>query len=237
VGLAVEIAPGLVRIPTTPLDLVNTFVVRDDDGQVTLIDTGLRGASRRILAGLAEIGVSPPDVTRIVLTHSHLDHTGSVRALTEATGADVAAHADDAEDIRHGRTAPPPGGLGRLLSRAPVGTASPVSEELHDGDVLPVGGGLQVVHTPGHTPGHISLLHPASGTLITGDAIWNMNSRRTWPVLAMCTDPRLTEQTAHRLADLEYSTAAFTHGPEIRGGGREAIREFLARPRPFRLLL
>ncbi len=60
-----------------------------------------------------------------------------------------------------------------------------------------------------------------------------MRSRRTWPVLAFCTDARLTQRTAATLADLDYSTAAFTHGPEIRDTGREAVRGFLAEPRRF----
>jgi glyoxylase-like metal-dependent hydrolase (beta-lactamase superfamily II) len=103
---------------------------------------------------------------------------------------------------------------------------------MSDGELLD-GSALRVHHTPGHTPGHCSLLHEPSGTLITGDAIWNMRSRRTWPVLAFCTNAALTQETAATLGDLEYRTAAFTHGPEIRGTGREAIREFLAKPSSF----
>ena len=53
--------------------------------------------------------------------------------------------------------------------------------------------------------------------------------RLRWPVKALCTDFRMTKQTAHRLAELEYDVAAFTHGPELRERPREAIRAFLAR--------
>ena len=52
--------------------------------------------------------------------------------------------------------------------------ATPVDEVLVDGQLLDVAGGLRVLHTPGHSPGHISLLHEPTGVLITGDAIWNM---------------------------------------------------------------
>ena len=109
---------------------------------------------------------------------------------------------------------------------------TPVARTMIDGELLD-GLDLRVHHTPGHTPGHCSLLHEPSGTLITGDSIWNMRSRRTWPVLAMCTNAAMTKRTAATLADLEYTTAAFTHGPEIRQGGREAVREFLAHPKRF----
>ena len=239
VPAAVPIAPGLVRIPLVPMDLVNAFALRDQDGQVTLVDTGLKGSPERILAALAEWGAAPDDVTRIVITHAHSDHAGGVAALAERTGADVAVHGEDADDVQAGRSAPldPSGWMGRIMRRAGGSDPAPVTSVLHDGQVLDVAGGLRVLHTPGHTPGHVSLVHLASGTLITGDAIWNMNARRTWPVLAFCTDRALTTQTAQRLADEEYETAAFMHGPEIRGRGREAVREFLRRPRGFRMFL
>jgi glyoxylase-like metal-dependent hydrolase (beta-lactamase superfamily II) len=235
----VEIAPGIVRIPLVPRDLVNAFALRDQDGQVTLVDTGLKGSPQRILAALAEMGAAPEDVTRIVITHAHSDHAGGVAALAGRTAADVAVHGDDADDVRAGRSAPldPSGWMGRIMRRAGGTVPAPVTSVLHDGQVLDVAGGLRVLHTPGHTPGHVSLVHLASRTLITGDAIWNMNSRRTWPVLAFCTDRALTTQTAQRLADEEYETAAFMHGPEIRDRGREAVRGFLRRPRGFRMFL
>lgn len=238
-SLLVQIAPDVFRVPVVPADMVNAFALRDDDGQVTLVDTGLKGSPPKIVAALAEMGSAPQDVTRIVVTHSHADHVGGLRRVVDETAASVAVHAGDADDVAAGRGAPidPSTWFGRLRTRQPGVAAVAVDTVLADGDELPIAGGLRVVHTPGHTPGHVSLLHRTSGTLITGDAIWNMNARRTWPVLAFCSDVALTQETAHRLAELEYTTAAFMHGPEIRGHGREAIREFLRRPRGFRMFL
>lgn len=232
-ALCVPIAPGVVRIPLMPGDLLNVFAFRDDDGQVTLVDAGVKGSPPRVLQALAELGSAPSEVTRIVLTHSHADHVGGLRAMVERTEAEVAAHEGDADDIRAGLGAPldPTTTVGRLRSRNAGSDPAPVDNDLHDGDLLPVAGGLRVVHTPGHTPGHVSLLHEPTGTLVTGDAIWNVLSRRTWPVMAFCSHVAMTQQTAHRLGELGYETAAFTHGPEIRGTGREAIRSFLAHPR------
>jgi glyoxylase-like metal-dependent hydrolase (beta-lactamase superfamily II) len=88
---------------------------------------------------------------------------------------------------------------------------------------------LRVLHTPGHTPGHISLLHPRSGVLITGDSIFNMNARMSWPTKLACTSFRQNVQTAHVLGEIEYAVAAFTHGPEIRDDAREQVRGFLAK--------
>ncbi len=227
---AVELGPGVWRVPTEPWDLVNTFVFRDDDSQVTLVDAGVKSAPERILAALAQIGSAPQDVTRIVLTHAHGDHAGGADVLRDRVGlAGVVAHGNDAGYLRTG-TSP---ANGRLVRRFGGFGPVPVVEELHDGQVVDVGGGLRVVHTPGHTPGHVSLLHERTGLLVTGDAIWNMLGRRTWPVMALCTDGPMTEQTAAVLGELDYDIAGFTHGPEIRVGAREAVRSFLARPRRF----
>ncbi len=233
---ALPLGPEVWRVPTTPWDLINSFLFRDTDGQVTLVDTGLRNAPARILAALAQIGAAPSEVTRIVVTHAHLDHAGGLAELARRTGAAVAVHTADAEDLRHGTPPPldPATTAGRLIRRQAGFAAASVTEELRDGQVVDVGGGLRVVHTPGHTPGHVSLLHEPTRLLITGDAIWNMRSRVTWPVLSFCTDVRLTKETAHVLGELDYDVVAFTHGPEIRDHAREAIRGFLSRPRGFR---
>ena len=232
---AVELAPQVWRIPTTPADLVNSFAFVDDDGSVTLVDASHRFGVGRLLAGLAAMGKHPGDVRRILLTHAHLDHAGGAAQLVQTAGlGGVSAHPADAEFLRTG-SAPPRdrslSGLLAVLARLPGQGFPPVavSAELTPGETLDVAGGLEVVHTPGHTPGHVSLLHRGTGVLVTGDAIWNMRRRLSWPFLAFCTDARLTQQTADVLGDLEYDVAAFTHGPEIRGGAREAVRGFLAR--------
>ena len=232
---ALALGPDIWRVPTTPWDLVNSFLVRADDGSFTLVDTGLASAPARVLDALAELGAGPSAVTTIVLTHAHPDHAGGAAELARRTGQDITVHDDDARFVTEGMAPPRDEALrlGRLLRRmSSTFEAAPVAGTMTEGQLLE-GSGLRVHHTPGHTPGHCSLLHEPTGTLITGDAIWNMRSRRTWPVLAFCTSATQTEQTAARLADLEYTTAAFTHGPEIAGSGREAIREFLAHPRRF----
>jgi len=226
----VLLAPGVYRIPTMG-DFINSFAFVDDDGQVTLVDCGLRRAPRRIVEGLAGIGRRPADVTRIILTHAHGDHAGGAREVLSASSASgVDAHADDAPFLEAGRNAPgAPTTAGRMLGRGPMTTFSsvPVATLLADGQVLDVAGGLRVLHTPGHTPGHVSLLHETSGVLITGDAIFNMASRMRWPVAAVCTSARQNQQSAHVLGEVDYQVAAFTHGPEIRDRARETVRGFL----------
>jgi glyoxylase-like metal-dependent hydrolase (beta-lactamase superfamily II) len=233
---AVALAPNVWRLPTAPMSLVNSYGFREDDGRVTLVDCGTSGAPARLLAGLAAMGAAPQDVTRILLTHAHPDHAGGLAEMRRrAGGPEVVAHTDDAGAIRRGESPPrdPRRGLARLLERLPGGgwEGSPVDAEVADGQVLDVAGGLRVVHTPGHTPGHVSLLHEPSGVLVTGDAIFHVG-RITWPPLFLCTDAPLTKRTAHVLGELDYRVAAFTHGTEIRDRARERVRDFLRRRAP-----
>lgn len=230
---AVELVPGVYRIPTAPADLVNSFLFVDPDDQLTLVDTGLRTAPKRVLAALRWLGHGPADVTRIVLTHAHPDHAGGLAKLAAQTAATVTAHERDAAYLRSGR---PPARdatilTARLINRLGGGggfAPTEVGEELVDGQLIDVAGGVEIIHTPGHTPGHMSLLHRPTGLLITGDALFNVRGIR-WPLRALCTDFALTKSTATRLGELEYTIAAFTHGPEIRYKAREEIRAFLRR--------
>ena len=228
--LTVELAPGIWRVPLLR-DYINGFVLRDDDGQVTLLDMGLPGHGEKLMAALAAIGSGPSDVTRLLLTHAHPDHLGGAAHVVEQTGLGIGVHEDDAAFVRSGETPAQVavGLLGRLLhlvtpdlNLPPI----PVAAELTDGELIPVAGGLRVIHTPGHSPGHAAFLHEPSGVLVTGDAIMNPIGMR-WSPKSVCSDYRMSRRTAHRLGELDYSVAAFTHGPEIRDRAREHIRRFL----------
>src|SRR3954451_801407 len=132
---AVELAPNVWRVPTVRWDLVNTIVLRDDDGRITLVDTGYKNAPHTILAALRQIGAGPTDVTRIVLTHAHGDHAGGVAELAGTTGAGVLVHIDDAEYVRKGRGPDLDRSqlLGRIMRNGGRFRATEVSEVLHDG--------------------------------------------------------------------------------------------------------
>jgi glyoxylase-like metal-dependent hydrolase (beta-lactamase superfamily II) len=217
---AVPLADGVWRIPTSVGDLVNAVAFRDADGSVTVVDPGLRlrFARRKLWAGLRAIGAAPADVRRVVVTHAHVDHAGGLAALVRQSGAEVLAHEREGVYLRDGRTP--------RMRRGRPGSfpAVTVGEEFLDGSVLP--GGLRVVHTPGHTPGHVSLLHEPTGVLVTGDALFNVRGIRYSPGW-MCTDPDLNRKSADALGELDFEVAAFMHGPEVRQGARAAVRAFL----------
>jgi glyoxylase-like metal-dependent hydrolase (beta-lactamase superfamily II) len=158
---AVRLAANVWRIPTAPAALVNSYAFVEDDGSVTLVDTGVKKAPPRIVAGLAAMGKHPRDVTRIVLTHAHPDHAGGVAEMARRTGAQVQLHDAEHPWAEAGEVLAKPKEttlLGRLLMRVGKPTFEPFTPgpALTDGEVLPVAGGLRVVHTPGHSPGHVS---------------------------------------------------------------------------------
>ena len=157
--------------------IVNCFLIVDPDG-LTLIDTGLAGNANKILKYVEGLGRKPGDVKRILITHADGDHVGSLAALKAATGARVCASAAEAEAISAGRSSRNLRAdtlllklvfaiTGRLFRASPA----QVDELVTDGQVLPALGGLRVVETFGHTPGHVSLFAPSFGILFVGDSL------------------------------------------------------------------
>ena len=114
----VALVPGIWRIPLVG-DQVNGFILRDDDGQVTLMDMGIKPSGPKVLAALAAIGSGPSDVTRLLLTHAHPDHAGGAAHVAAATGRAFALHEADAAYARQGKSPPRDRSflLGRLLER------------------------------------------------------------------------------------------------------------------------
>jgi glyoxylase-like metal-dependent hydrolase (beta-lactamase superfamily II) len=165
----VYLVPGVVA---------NPYLLVDPDG-LTVIDTGIPRSEKKILAFVARLGKSARDVKRIILTHSDLDHVGGLAALKKATGARTYASQIEADAIAAGKSSraiqPTGFSVRRLIFRllGPLMKATPfqVDEILKDGQVLPALGGLRVIETPGHTPGHVSLFAPAGGVLFCGDSM------------------------------------------------------------------
>jgi glyoxylase-like metal-dependent hydrolase (beta-lactamase superfamily II) len=160
-----------------PEVIANTYVIVDANG-LTLIDTGLPRSQNKILDYIASLGRSARDVKRIIITHTDWDHIGGLVLLHKATGALTYASRVEADAMAAGRPSRP--------TRTPTSTPlirrltrlflKPrpfrVDEILTDGRVLPeVLGGLRVIDTAGHSPGHISLFSPATGVLFCGDSL------------------------------------------------------------------
>ncbi len=158
--------------------VANPYLIIDPDG-LTLIDTGIPRSDKKIISFIRELGKSPQDLKRIILTHADLDHVGGLVALHQVTGARTYASQIEADAIAAGKPSRVIKRKGFSLRRLMFTVLSPfmkpkpfnVDEILVEGQSLPILGSLQVVATPGHTPGHISLFAPSVGILFCGDSM------------------------------------------------------------------
>jgi glyoxylase-like metal-dependent hydrolase (beta-lactamase superfamily II) len=204
------------------------FALLDDAG-VTLIDAGSPGSAPLVLRQLRSLGVQPRDVTRIVLTHYHVDHRGAAESLRRATSATVLIHEIEAPFLRGELPYPNPVRAPfRAMLTAPLmaamrGRPIPV-ETLEEGEMLEVLGGLRVIHTPGHTPGSIALALPALGILFSGDTMGFSRRRLEEPVPLLCEDTTAARGSIERLARLDVETICFSHFPPLRRGARGALQ-------------
>ena len=168
-----EIIPNIHLIPGIA---ANPYLLIDPDG-LTLIDAGLPRNQGKILKYLASLGYAPSGLKRILITHADSDHFGSLAALQRATLARVFASAIEAEAIAAGRMSRPLklSGVRKLLFSAVMAFYQPrparVDEILVGEQVLPVLGGLRVIETKGHSPGHLSFFVPSLAVLFSGDSL------------------------------------------------------------------
>ncbi len=186
-----DAAPGLTQIKLPlPFELreVNVYLLRGADGYV-LIDTGYHADDcfETLEASLRELRVQWTDIRHVVLTHMHPDHMGNAHKILELTGGNskLSMHATEAEHLRKIAEAGRPPWFEEMLATA--GTPGELREEvfeaftsirdntrpLHPGELLRGGemleGRFEVVHTPGHSPGHICLFDRPAGLLLSGD--------------------------------------------------------------------
>jgi glyoxylase-like metal-dependent hydrolase (beta-lactamase superfamily II) len=224
-----RLADGVQRIPTTSRD--NVFLVDGDDG-LTLVDVGWAGAPKHIEAALAARAATLRDIRRIVITHAHPDHVKGLAALRVRTGARVLVHRADAGWLAAGRVPEEgrSGMLGRLLDRLPPLHWAPVTADAHleDGELIPGSAGLRVIHTPGHTPGHVALLHEPSRVVLVGDAIFNRGGGLSMGPSVLSADPGARPASLARLP-LEVAAVGLAHGPALRGAETDRYAELISR--------
>jgi glyoxylase-like metal-dependent hydrolase (beta-lactamase superfamily II) len=219
-----RIAPSLHRLGE---DRVGCYLV-EESGAVTIIDAGLPGYYGELSAELAAMGRAIEDVRALVLTHGHSDHIGFAERVRNEHGVPVSVHELDAA-LARGEAGNPSLGTGErklgsmmsfLLWAARRGAlrATTLTEvgTFGGGTMLDVPGALQVIHTPGHTPGHVALHAPGHDALFAGDSIitFSVVSGRTGPQVSPFTaDPEQALASLDRFAEVEARWLLPGHGP------------------------
>jgi hydroxyacylglutathione hydrolase len=192
----------------------------------TLIDAGMPGTTDKIISALAQIGVQALQVKRIVLTHHHIDHVGSLWELKRRTGAQVIAHVSDADYISGKRLRRPPRQFTARILHSLMGLLRPrnlqgvdVERRVSDGDRI---GEMTVLHTPGHTPGHICLLR--DGYLFSGDLLQaSAGEFRETPHI-FTTDVPTARSSIRAIARLDFAVILSSHNPPRVFGAVDRVR-------------
>lgn len=208
---------------------VDTFIIAEPGRPLTLIDAGMPWSRWPIERRIRRIGRAPAEIGRIVCTHGHLDHVGGIpRLLRGRSDVTVLMHPADIAGLAIG--------LRQALGRSDDGVArrnrlldylTPAPARLRpieDGDVIPVLGGLRVIHTPGHTPGSVCLYAERHRLLFTGDVLQVIRGRLTYASTFFSHDIRRARATLGRLAELDVETIALAHYPPWRDRPRDALR-------------
>ena len=232
-----KLGPALHRIGN---DIVAVYLIDAPDG-VTIIDAGLPGQWKELLAELAAMGRSLDDVRGVVLTHGDSDHIGFAERLRREHGVPVYVHEADAARARGEVSTKPEwgrvklGATARFLWYAIVKRGlkpAPLTEvvTVRDGDVLELPGALRVIGMPGHSPGSIALHVPVADAVFVGDALTTRHvlTGAEGPQPAPFTDdPEAALASLRRLEGLGVTWVLPGHGTPWNRGIDEAVRDVM----------
>lgn len=173
-------------------------------GEAAIVDTGMQNSELDIEAGLASLGVSWEAVGHVILTHRHPDHQGSLPAVL-AAAPDAAGYAGA-------------GDLATITSPRPLISVG-------DGDKV---FDLEIIETPGHTPGHISVLSADANLLIAGDALNGSNGGVIGANPQYTPDMATANLSVIKLAGYQFDTVVFGHGDPVEGNAAALVAELAA---------
>jgi glyoxylase-like metal-dependent hydrolase (beta-lactamase superfamily II) len=210
-----------------PIELGRVLAHLVVEPELSLIDCGFARSRGRIEKAMSEQGHALADLARVVCTHGHPDHAGGARELALA-GIPVLIHPADGERLaitwREMLRRPSRGKFFAAMTPEP-----PQTIPIEDGDVLPMLGGLRVVHTPGHTPGSVCFFGGRDRVLFVGDTLQRRFGRVSFASRLYSDDIAMARRAVQRLAALDVETVVFSHYPPLIEGASETLASLARR--------
>lgn len=207
-----EIAKGVDMLQLEFQEFVIHPILLWDDEMAVLIDTGFPGQIEDIQVEMEKVGVSFDKLKVVILTHQDIDHIGSLTELLQRCGNNIKVYAHELDKpyiegdlplLKDGNIENPPKGN--------------VSDTVIDGQELPYCGGILILHTPGHTPGHISLYLKQSKILIAGDSMYSVNGMLGGIHAPTTINIKEAQQSLKKYLNLDIESVVCYHGGLSKG--------------------
>ncbi len=204
------LAPGVWRLKEFPAPTINCYLAED-----VLVDAGRTWDRRRIFAEL-----EGREISMLALTHVHPDHQGVAKDVCEARGVPLACHAEDVDAMEGRRPvqeASASNPVNRMIASIWQGPPYKVDRMLEEGDEV---AGFRIVHTPGHSRGHVLFFRESDRVVICGDVIRNMSYATGLPGIKeppplFTYDMEENRRSIRKLAELNPSLILPGHGPAV----------------------
>ncbi|GLX71372.1 MBL fold metallo-hydrolase [Paenibacillus glycanilyticus] len=227
-----RIAEGIAMLELNlgPMTVCPTILF--DKEKWILVDTGMPGSAPVIIELAKQEGIEEQQLRTVLLTHQDIDHIGGLPAF-KADNPELVVYAHEGDkaviDGKQPMLKVSPERMAGLLGALPeevraqfaAAFLEPSGENVDrlmaDGETLPLAGGITVIHTPGHTPGHVSLYHQPSKTLIAGDAMVVEDGELKGPREAVTPDMATALQSLKKLKAYDIETVICYHGGIFRG--------------------
>jgi len=219
-----QIAPEVFQISLMPRNSINCYIIEG-----VLVDSGIRSSYTTVKKALQKISVY-----QHILTHAHADHQGCSDQICDEFAIPLLCHPDEVFRTETGMVTndypAPQHWIAKLQQKYWAGQGHKVERTIVENDRI---GNFQVIETPGHSPGHISLFRERDGVLIIGDVATNMNLLTTatglrLPPNIFTSDQQSNIRSLQKLAELKPDVICFGHGPVMRNTNRK-FEQFVAK--------